>query len=725
MGACNSLFPNRPTGDLQLELKPSSLSVAQGQSQTTTLTLTPKNGFTGTVALTLENQNGNAPSGITLSPTSLSVTGTSPVTQALTVAVAQSVQPGTYALRVKATSGSLTKTANLSLTVQAPPPPAPDFTISLNPTSLTVQQGGSGTTTLTLTPQNGFTGQVNLTLEGQDGSPAPSGITLSPNGLSVTGNGPVTQALTLSVDSSVATGTYPLRVKATAGNLSKTANLSLTVTAASQVNLRIAKAEWGQTVLKENLRLVSGKPALLRVHLLASPSPMSLSNPLAGAVYLGSTFQGNLAFTCPNPIPTATDPGSLATTCTATLPESWVASSLRVELRADPQDQVTESDEGDNLLTLTPNVGAGTVLYLTAVPVIHQGQQAQVPSFGQTLWRIWPLKEVSSTTRAPYTFSGTLSPSDANAWSQLLDELRILRQADGSGRYYYGFVKVSYTSGIAGIGYLRHPVAVGWDYPQSAPRVMAHELGHNFGREHAPCGVSGDPNYPYTDGKIGTWGYDLADGSLKDPGQLYDLMSYCGPQWISDYTYGGAQGFLEASPPKPQSLPEEGLLFSGRMAQGEVLFNPPLRIATSPEGEASPYRLRGTKPTGETLEAPVFVLRDSEGILHFQARLPLGPYGRVGLYLGSQLLKEAVGPLLPLAEPQVELREEGEFLVARVQGYPYFSLVHIAKDGTRTALGLWHRAGEVRFALRDLPPGGQWEIQLTDGLNVRVLSLPR
>jgi uncharacterized membrane protein len=70
-----------------------------------------------------------APSGVTLSPTSVNVTGPDPVLQDLTVSVAASVAPGTYNLQVRATSGSLTKTANLSLTVTA----APDFTISLNP----------------------------------------------------------------------------------------------------------------------------------------------------------------------------------------------------------------------------------------------------------------------------------------------------------------------------------------------------------------------------------------------------------------------------------------------------------------------------------------------------------------------------------------------------------------------------------------------------------------
>jgi hypothetical protein len=63
---------------------------------------------------------------------------------------------------------------------------APDFTISLNPTSLTVQQGSSGTTRLTITPLNGFTGTVNLELVG-----APSGVTLSPTSVDVTGPDPV------------------------------------------------------------------------------------------------------------------------------------------------------------------------------------------------------------------------------------------------------------------------------------------------------------------------------------------------------------------------------------------------------------------------------------------------------------------------------------------------------------------------------------------------------
>jgi hypothetical protein len=63
--------------------------------------------------------SGNPVSGISLSPTSVNVAGSSPLTQTLTVSVGSGVAPGTYILQVRATSGSLTKTANLSLTVTA------------------------------------------------------------------------------------------------------------------------------------------------------------------------------------------------------------------------------------------------------------------------------------------------------------------------------------------------------------------------------------------------------------------------------------------------------------------------------------------------------------------------------------------------------------------------------------------------------------------------------
>jgi hypothetical protein len=91
--------------------------------------------------------------------------------------------------------------------------------------TLTVQQGGSGTTQLTLTPRNGFTGPVNLSLENP-----PAGVTLFPTSVNVTGSNPAQQTLTLNVASSVAATSYTLTLKATSGSITKMATLNLTVT---------------------------------------------------------------------------------------------------------------------------------------------------------------------------------------------------------------------------------------------------------------------------------------------------------------------------------------------------------------------------------------------------------------------------------------------------------------------------------------------------------------
>ncbi len=74
---------------------------------------------------------------------------------------------------------------------------------------------------------------------------------------------------------------------------------------------------------------------------------------------------------------------------------------------------------------------------------------------------------------------------------------------------------------------------------------MAHEVGHNHGRNHAPCvpqggSISGvDNNYPYSGGNIGVWGYDPSKQSLINPNGVTDIMGYCNTKWISDYTYDG------------------------------------------------------------------------------------------------------------------------------------------------------------------------------------------
>ena len=95
---------------------------------------------------------------------------------------------------------------------------------------------------------------------------------------------------------------------------------------------------------------------------------------------------------------------------------------------------------------------------------------------------------VDVSVGAQMVSSATNLTSTGTGWGRVLNELQAKRAADGvTDRYYFGLVNVSYTSGVAGLGFVRTPEAIGWDL-SSADQVLAHEEGHNFGRQHSPCG---------------------------------------------------------------------------------------------------------------------------------------------------------------------------------------------------------------------------------------------
>ncbi len=73
-------------------------------------------------------------------------------------------------------------------------PPPPGLTISANPTSLTIQAGQSGTTTLTLTPVNGFDSAVSFACSGL---PAESSCSFNPQSVTPSGGKSATTTLTI------------------------------------------------------------------------------------------------------------------------------------------------------------------------------------------------------------------------------------------------------------------------------------------------------------------------------------------------------------------------------------------------------------------------------------------------------------------------------------------------------------------------------------------------
>jgi len=206
-------FPVVSGPNFTLSASPSSLTVTQGSSGSSTITVTPSGGFTGSVSLSTSA----LPSGVTASFGTNPTTGSSVVT----FTASSTATTGTSSVTITGTSGTLSHTTSISLTVNATA--TPNFSLSASPSSLSVTQGSSGSSTITVTPSGGFTGSVTLS-----NSALPSGVTAS------FGTNPTTSTsvLTFTASSTATTGTSTITITGVSGTLSHTTTISLTINAA-------------------------------------------------------------------------------------------------------------------------------------------------------------------------------------------------------------------------------------------------------------------------------------------------------------------------------------------------------------------------------------------------------------------------------------------------------------------------------------------------------------
>lgn len=117
IAGCNTSSTSGSTPDFSLALSSPSISIDTGTSGSVVVTVTPSGGFSGTVGLSVSG----APAGVTtnLNPNATTTSST------LQVTVAGTATTGGYALTISGTSGSLTRTAVLSLNVTKTLPPPP------------------------------------------------------------------------------------------------------------------------------------------------------------------------------------------------------------------------------------------------------------------------------------------------------------------------------------------------------------------------------------------------------------------------------------------------------------------------------------------------------------------------------------------------------------------------------------------------------------------------
>ncbi|HEX2219718.1 MAG TPA: hypothetical protein VHG35_13020 [Gemmatimonadales bacterium] len=630
-----------------------------------------------------------------------------------------------------------------------------------NPRSVTI--AASQTATVTFTVQcTATTGSLTVTIAGLPGGSDADVAVTGPGNFSRT----VTETTTLegltpgeyevdaepvSAGGSTYTATPPRRSVAVAAGATATITVTYAAGPAATLNLWIAGLHLTQSVqtFDNEIPLVAGRDALLRVTALAN-----LSNTATPAVrvrlYQGNTLLETYTIGAPaDTVPTGRSDGVLTTTWNVRVPASLVRSRLEVVADVDPAGAVAEADESDNTFPrngrLTVAVRDVAPLAITLVPVRQSVNQLQgdvtpgnADDYLDLTERMMPIPgyQVSVRPQVYTTSAPALQHDDANgAWIQILSEIANLQMLDDPDRYYYGVVRLGYASGQAGLGFLGSPAAIGYDVPGDRSRITAHELGHNWGRLHAPCGSPAggtDRDFPYPSGSIGRIGFDPARGVLL-PRETPDVMGYCGNPWISDYTYQGVMNFRgSARLGSSVAASRPSLLVWGRIVDGRAVLEPAFHVVTRPvlPTRSGPYALEGaaadgTRVFGLTFET-VEVADHPRGGRHFAFAVPLDASAAARL---ESIRLTGPGIAAALSRPPAALRAAPAEPVSMVPAAGGVALrwdaaahpMVMVRDARTGAVLSFARGGSLTLP----DAGGGMELLVSDGVQSRSVPAAR
>lgn len=486
---------------------------------------------------------------------------------------------------------------------------------------------------VTVTGPNGFTQEVTetRTLDGL----VPGDYTVAAAAVSNGGNqyspSPETQTAAVSAGE---TATVSVRYSRASGG---------------SLNLRIEGLYLTQSVQTPagDVPLVEGRDGYLRVFAVANEANTARPT-IRVRLFRNSVLRQTFTLTTSQAsTPTTVEEGVLSRSWNVRVPGSLIQRELEIVADVDPDDAVAESDETDNSFPasggrLSLDVQAASRLRVRLVPIRQRANnllgdvtEANKGRFLDLTQRVHPIPSYDADIHQVYltTTSKPLDPDNASgAWSDVLREILAIQVSEGSGRNYYGVVRVGHRSGLAGLGYVGAPAAIGYDESSDASRVMAHELGHNWGRLHSACGNPGDvdPDYPYDGGLIGVHGLDVASETLKGP-HLPDVMGYCRDPWVSDFNYNAVLDYRAGSSPAEGSVGGEQrcLLIWGRIENGRAILEPAFEVVTRPMPHhgGGPYSVAGYSADGGRLFEVSFdavpVADDRRGGKDFAFAVPL------------------------------------------------------------------------------------------------------
>jgi Leucine-rich repeat (LRR) protein len=508
----------------------------------------------------------------------------------------------------------------------------------------------------------------------------------------------------------------------------------------------IARIEWGQTVVKEYIKLLPKKDALIRV-LVKADSELNPPN-------LQINIKNNSAIkTLPLEKTTFETIAGVVTISYSTIaPQEWMTPGVQFEISLADNDPVI----------VEPKFAPSTTLSVMIIPTSLGGAISQVPELGdieKSIKGFWPFSDVQTKLHPLYIAKG--------GTDSLLFELEDLRIIEGTSVYYFGFFAHEKVTSFGGRAYgVTSKSAVGADYSNSVQQngylrlweyIMLHELGHNFGREHINCGGPQlwDINYPYNVKSIGSLGIstDLKTYFVPqnyDAGGFADIMSYCYPQHVSDYTYQGVQDYLELNPPQPfttntvQGLQkiknphERSLYISGEIKpNGDTSLRRFVPLNHVMDADASSdYLIKVTFTNGTVVErhanVPTVDHPTPAMAQNFYATLPYGEIKTLHLLHNGRTLfsyeaaqnNKISQKLSNLKQPKVSYEGNNICLDWQLEAKTSASLIHLGATET-TALILDDETGHACVNASSLNANGQWQVLIRQGLHTQEFLINR
>jgi hypothetical protein len=367
------------------------------------------------------------------------------------------------------------------------------------------------------------------------------------------------------------------------------------------------------------------------------------------------------------------------------VPAAVLRPGLRWQVVRDPSKVLPDDSAANDVFPRGGPEALATVavpmLNLRFVPIVLTSNDnatgnvssANLSEYLRTVRSIHPLGAIDAYVGPPLAVSASFGTAptggDISFWLQLLSDLDFARIIDPvePDANWYGIVRppsgFNYTN-FGGFSYIptsgtdtgpgtrtSASVQVNWfSRPTQARDLVAHELGHAFGRRHAPCGgaTGVDPAFPVAGGLLDMVGHDvygwangLASSAVTVPTTTGDVMGYCFPTWASTYTYSavlqfrGAPATVASTPaaaaPRSLAAATRVLVVRGSIEDGKgVKLHPAFTLDARPilPERAGPYRLEGLAADGRVLFSYAFepaVLDHAPGVRHFTVALPLAP----------------------------------------------------------------------------------------------------